>query len=169
MHPVYIVWPEWKKGAPYFASAFSLLAVCNDVLKEGRRKRAEAVSSVRCRAFHSLSFHDERPCHRFECFARSPSIGSEKKEEKKDKKKKKKDKEKGRANRLGKTEPGNTSQRRSPGTDNASGTEQRERAFGLFREYNFVVRVSTLRSRWWWWCEGIVTCPGVLLSLVICH
>lgn len=54
VHPVYIVWPEWKKGAPYFASAFSLLAVCNDVSKEGQRKRAQAVSSVRCRAFHSL-------------------------------------------------------------------------------------------------------------------
>ena len=81
--PVYIVWPEWKKGAPYFASAFSLLAVCNDVPKEGQRKRAEAVSSVRCRAFHSLSFHDERPCHRFECFARSPSIRSEKRKKKK--------------------------------------------------------------------------------------
>lgn len=35
-----------------------------------KRKRAEAISSVRCRAFHSLSFHDERPWYRFECFAR---------------------------------------------------------------------------------------------------
>lgn len=85
VHPMYIVWPEWKKGAPYFASAFSLLAVCNDVSKEGQRKRAQAVSPVQCRAFHSLSFHDERPCHRFECFARSTNIGSERKKEKEEK------------------------------------------------------------------------------------
>lgn len=85
VHPVYIVWPEWKKGAPYFASAFSLLAVCNDVSKEGQRKRAQAVSPVGCRAFHSLSFHDERPCHRFECFARLTNIGSERKKKKEEK------------------------------------------------------------------------------------
>lgn len=88
---------------------------------------------------------------------------------KRKKKKKKKEEEEQRKRKgksgWGKQNRGNTSQRRSPGTDNASGTEQRERAFGLFREYNFVVRVSTLRSRWW--CEGIVTRPRVLLSLVI--
>ena len=35
------------------------------------RKRAEAISSVRCRAFHSLSFHDERKEERREKKERS--------------------------------------------------------------------------------------------------
>lgn len=29
-----------------------------------------------------VSFHDERPCYRFECFARSTNIGSERKKNK---------------------------------------------------------------------------------------
>ena len=126
IHPVYIVWPEWKKGAPYFASAFSLLAVCNDVPKEGQRKRAEAVSSVQCRAFHSLSFHDERPCHRFECFARLANIGSEKR--------KKKDKGKGRANRLGK-QNGEHEPAKIAWYGQRLGHRAVRESFGLFREY----------------------------------
>lgn len=68
-----IVWPEWKKGAPYFASAFSLLAVCNDVPRAGERRRAggERISPVQCRAFRSLSFHDERPRHRLRVLFRA--------------------------------------------------------------------------------------------------
>lgn len=89
------------------------------------RKRAEAISSVRCRAFHSLSFHDERPWYRFECFARFDEYSEVKRVGKKKRKRKEEGRKKGKEGekRLRKQISADTNQGRSPGTDNASDTK----------------------------------------------
>lgn len=118
------------------------------------RKRAEAISSVRCRAFHSLSFHDERPWYRFECFARFDEysevkrVGKKKRKEERGRKKEEKRRREATAKTdIGGYEPGKIAWHGQRLGYKVVRARERERELScLFREDIPVVRV--IRDTW---------------------